>query len=197
MKLSPLDLPGAWLLTAQRTVDERGSFARLWCRETFERAGVVFVPQQMSASVNRRAGTLRGMHFARPPARESKIVRCVRGRVHDVLLDLRPHSPAFGRSVVVTLEACCARSLLIPPGVAHGFQTLADDTELHYVMDEAYRPELAAGIRHDDPRFGLRWPLPVACLSERDRTWPDFDELAHRQQHEAASPRVPGAGHAA
>ena len=188
MKLTPLSINGCHLLTANRASDERGYFARLWCRETFAQAGIPFTIEQTSASFNIQAGTLRGLHFVWPPAAEAKLVRCGRGRLHDVLLDLRPDAVTFGHSLFVVLDADEHNALFVPPGVAHGFQTLVDNTEVHYMMSEAYRPALGGGVRHDDPAFKINWPLPVSCLSERDRAYPDFDAEQHRSrcQHAAA-----------
>lgn len=194
MRFRALSIAGAHEVTVERAGDERGWFGRLWCRESAARAGVVMGIEQTSASFNTHAGTVRGMHFAWPPAREAKVVRCARGRLHDVLLDLRPDSPAFGRWEAVVLDADEHNALVVPWGVAHGFQTLVDDTEVHYMMSEAYRPELMAGVRHDDPAFGIRWPLPVSLISGRDCSYPDFDERDHRRRHAAASA---GAGDAA
>jgi dTDP-4-dehydrorhamnose 3,5-epimerase len=179
MKIQALALPGVLQLDVERQVDARGSFARLWCRDELARAGVEMSVEQTSASFNARAGTLRGLHFAWPPAREAKIVRCARGRLHDVALDLRPASPTFGQHLGIVLDADAANALYLPPGVAHGFQTLVDATEVHYMMSEGYRPELGATARFDDPHFGIAWPLPVTCIAERDRTAPAFDLAAH------------------
>lgn len=180
-----LAIEGAFRLEPQPVQDERGGFARLWCRDTLRTAGLDearLAVMQTSASFNRRAGTLRGLHFAWPPAQEAKVVRCARGRMLDVLLDLRPGSPTWLRHVAVELDADTRQSLVVPAGVAHGFQTLVDDTEVHYMMNEAWRPDCAAGVRPDDPAFGVAWPLPVAAISERDRDAPDFDADAHRRR---------------
>lgn len=186
MKIIPLPIAGCRLVTINRAADERGYFARLWCRETFAQAGIAISIEQTSASCNHQAGTLRGLHFAWPPAQENKLVRCARGRLHDVLLDLRPDAATFGKSLCVVLDADEHNALFVPPGVAHGFQTLADDTEVHYMMSEAYRPGLTDGVRYDDPAFKISWPLPVTCMSERDRAYPDFDAVMHRRRFEAA-----------
>jgi dTDP-4-dehydrorhamnose 3,5-epimerase len=184
MHFTPLEIAGALLVEVERHGDERGSFARTWCVEEFARHGIAPMVQA-SASFNRRAGTLRGMHFAWPPASEGKLVRCTRGRVHDVLLDLRPTSPRFLQHRAVVLDAAEQNAIFIPPGVAHGFQSLDDDCEVGYMMTEAYRPELADGVRHDDPCFGIRWPLPVSMIAERDAGYPDFDAEVHRRRFAA------------
>lgn len=180
MKFVPLDIAGAWEVRVERHDDERGYFARLWCREEFGAAGIDSDLVQASASFNRVAGTVRGMHFSLPPAREGKLVRCAVGEVHDVVLDLRPGSTTFGQHRFVVLTQDEQNALYIPPGVAHGFQTLVDGATVHYMMTERYRPELAAGVRYDDPAFAIRWPLGVAVISERDRSYPDFDQVAHK-----------------
>jgi dTDP-4-dehydrorhamnose 3,5-epimerase len=194
MNFSALELDGVKLIRIDRLSDERGFFARLWCREEFARAGVQMELAQASASYNAHAGTLRGMHFAWPPATEAKIVRCASGRMLDVLLDLRPESPQFLRHVAVELDADSHDALYVPPGVAHGFQTLVDATEVHYMMSQAYQPTLAAGFRHDDPAFGIRWPLPVHSISPKDQDAPVFVEADFRRRHAAARE---GSGHAA
>lgn len=182
MKLSSLPIDGARLVEVSPVVDERGCFARLWCRETFAAAGLPAL-QQASASFNTKAGTLRGLHFTWPPSAEGKLVRCARGRMHDVLLDLRPDSPTYRHHLAITLDADERNAVYIPPGVAHGFQTLLDHTEVHYSMTEAYRPALADGYRFDDAAFGLVWPLPVSCIGEKDLVWPAFDDARHRALH--------------
>ncbi|MFM2053200.1 MAG: hypothetical protein RL456_1237 [Pseudomonadota bacterium] len=186
MILEPCAIEGVRRVRPAPQADARGHFARTWCRETFAAHGLDAPMVQASTSWNARAGTLRGMHFAWPPARECKLVRCVRGRVLDQLLDLRPDSPSYLAHLAVELDPQDGLALWIPPGVAHGFQTLADDTEVAYMMTEAYRPALAGGVRPDDPAFGLRWPRPVTAISDRDRDGPAFDEAAHRRRWAAA-----------
>lgn len=178
MIFEPTAIPGCLAVLPERREDERGFFARAWCREEFAAHGIEVDMVQASVSHNRRAGTLRGMHFARPPAREGKLVRCERGAVHDVAIDLRPDSPAYLRHVARRLDEETGAALYIPPGVAHGFLTLADDSRVVYMMTEAYRPELADGVRFDDPAFGIRWPRDVAVIAPRDRDCPDFDRDA-------------------
>ncbi|HUF79571.1 MAG TPA: dTDP-4-dehydrorhamnose 3,5-epimerase family protein [Burkholderiales bacterium] len=184
--LEPAAIPGAYTVELERNVDERGFFARTWCREEFARAGLRVDVVQASISHNRLRGTLRGLHFAWPPSKEAKLVRCERGQVFDVIVDLRPESPAFLRHVAVTLDAVACNALYIPPGVAHGFQTLADDCTVFYMMTEAYLPELADGVRFDDPAFGVTWPLPVSSIHPRDRGYPDFDATVHEVRHRSA-----------
>lgn len=174
MIFRPAPIDGACLVEVEPRVDERGFFARTWCREEFARAGIAFEVAQASVSHSRRAGTLRGLHFARPPAREAKLVRCERGAVFDVIVDLRPASPTWRRHFCVVLDAQRRNALYVPPGVAHGFQTLADAAEVLYLMSEAYRPELGDGVRFDDPAFAIAWPQPVTCIAERDRSYRDY-----------------------
>ncbi len=187
MNFMPLSINGVRLIDGLPIEDERGHFVRLWCRQAFAAAGLNLSIEQTSASFNRRAGTVRGMHFAWPPTSETKLVRCARGRLHDVLLDLRPHSATFGHHLQFVLDADQRQTLVVPPGVAHGFQTLLDNTDVHYMMSESYRPHLADGVRFNDPQFGITWPLPVACISERDAAYPDFDAHEHRRRFDAAS----------
>ena len=179
MRFTDLVIPQARLITVERAEDERGHFARLWCREAFAAAGLDISIEQASASFNHRAGTVRGLHFAWPPAREGKIVRCARGRMFDVLVDLRPDSPSFLSHWGIELDADGQQALFVPPGVAHGFQTLEDATEVHYMMSERYQPAWSAGVRFDDPAFAVAWPLPVTCVAAKDRDGPDFDVEAH------------------
>ena len=185
MRFTPLPIAGAWAVDVERHSDERGFFARTWCSEEFAAHGIAPIVQA-SVSFNRRAGTLRGMHFAWPPAAESKLVRCTQGRVHDVLLDLRPGSATFLQHHAVVLQSVEHNAVFIPSGVAHGFQALQDDCEVSYMMTEAYLAHWADGVRHDDPRFGIRWPLPVAMIAARDAGYADFDVDAHRRRFAAA-----------
>lgn len=181
MIFSALAIDGAWSVELAPQVDARGYFARTWCRDEFAKHGIAISIEQASVSFNRLAGTLRGMHFAWPPSAEGKLVSCGRGKAHDVLLDLRPASRSYLCSVAVQLDAEHHNAVYIPPGVAHGFQTLVEAAEITYMMSESYRAELAAGVRFDDPAFGLAWPLPVSCIAERDRNWPAFEDERHRE----------------
>lgn len=172
MILERLDVEGAFLVRIDPHVDARGFFARLWCRQEFAAAGLDLSIEQVNISYNVRAGTLRGLHYSRPPAREGKIVRCQRGSVYDVIVDLRRESPTYLKHAAVTLEAKQHNAIWVPHGVAHGFQTLEDDTEVVYLMTEAYRPELADGIRYDDPSLDIHWPLSVSVIADRDASYP-------------------------
>lgn len=175
MIFRPVGVDGAVLIEPERREDERGFFARVWCAREFAAHDLDTVWVQGSVAYNRRKGTLRGMHFRVPPHAEARLVRCIRGAVHDVILDLRPESPSAGRHVAVVLSADNGLALYVPRGVAHGYQTLEDDTELFYLMSEFYAPEHEAGVRWDDPAFGIAWPpAEPRIMSERDRTYPDY-----------------------
>jgi dTDP-4-dehydrorhamnose 3,5-epimerase len=167
-------LAGLWLVEIEPRADERGHFARTWCAREFAEHGLDTRLVQASLSFNRRRGTLRGMHFQHPPHAEVKLVRCTRGALWDVAIDLRPSSPTYCCWQAFELTAENAAALYIPEGFAHGFQTLADDTEVFYQMSAFYAPDAAAGVRHDDPAFGIQWPLPVTSMTPRDAAWPDY-----------------------
>lgn len=156
--------------------DERGFFARTYCQSEFKSHGIEPCVAQCSVSFNRREGTLRGMHFQARPYEEAKLVRCTRGAIYDVALDVRPESPTFKEWVKVELTAENRLALYIGKGFAHGFQTLEPDTEVYYQMSEFYHPECARGVRWNDPVCQIRWPLESAILSEKDRTYPDLDQ---------------------
>lgn len=174
MKLVPLGLPGAFLVELEPLADERGFFARAFCAREFEAAGLDPRLVQTSLSWNERRGTLRGLHWQAAPHAEAKLVRCVRGRVYDVLVDVRAESHACREHVGVVLDADQRNAVYVPPGVAHGFLTLVDGCEVHYQMSEFHAPAAARGARFDDPAFGIVWPEPVRVVSARDRAWPDF-----------------------
>jgi dTDP-4-dehydrorhamnose 3,5-epimerase len=174
MVFTPTSLPGAFVVEPELRRDVRGLFARTWCREEFAAQGLNVQLVQCNASFTERRGTVRGMHYQEAPHQEAKLVRCVRGAIHDVIVDLRPHSPAFRQHFAVDLREGSYRMLYVPEGVAHGFQTLADETEVAYQMSAAYHPEAQRGIRWDDPAFAIPWPEPVCLVSDRDRSFPDF-----------------------
>lgn len=167
-------LAGAWIIEPEPREDERGFFARTFCQREFLARGLNPCVAQASISVSRRRGTLRGLHWQAAPWGEAKLVRCTAGAIHDVIVDVRPDSPTRLRHVAVVLSADNRLMLYVPEGVAHGFQTLADDTEVAYQMSQVYVPSAARGARWDDPLLGIRWPDPRPILSERDRTWPDL-----------------------
>jgi dTDP-4-dehydrorhamnose 3,5-epimerase len=167
-------LGGTWLLELEPHPDERGFFARTWCRRELAARGLETEIAQESLSYNRRRGTLRGMHFQRPPHQETKIVRCIRGAAQAVVLDLRADSASFGDWQAVALTAENRRLVYVPRGCAFGFQTLADETEIAYQISTFHVPEAAAGYRYDDPAFAIAWPLAVSVISPRDLAWPAF-----------------------
>ena len=175
MIFTETELPGAYLIDLERREDERGFFARSWCAEEFAAHSLSTRLVQANISFNHRQGTLRGMHFQVEPHAEVKVVRCTRGAIFDVIIDLRPDSETFKRWVGVELDAEGRRALYVPEGFAHGYQTLAPDTETHYQVSEYYAPQAEGGVRWNDPAFGIEWPDPAnAFLSDKDRDWPDF-----------------------
>src|SRR5215211_347747 len=168
-------LRGAFVIEPERLEDERGFFARTWDRDEFEVHGLNPNLAQCSISFNKRKGTLRGMHYQAAPHEEDKLVRCTRGTIYDVIIDLRPDSPTFTRWVAAELTAENRRMLYLPKGFAHGFQSLRDDTEVFYQISEFYAPESTRGVRWDDPAFGIKWPpSEERVISTRDRRFPDF-----------------------
>jgi len=168
-------LPGLCVVRLDRHADDRGFFARAFCREEFGEHGLMTGVAQANISRSRHAGTLRGMHFQAPPAAEAKLVRCTRGALFDVGLDLRPGSPTYGRWFGIELRADEHTMLHVPEGFAHGFQTLTDDAEAFYQVSHPYAPEQERGIRFDDPQFGIEWPRPVRVISDKDAAWPDYE----------------------
>lgn len=174
MIFAETELRGSFLIRLELKEDQRGSFARSFCREEFEAHGLDPRVAQCSISFNPLAGTLRGLHFQRPPFQEAKLVRCTSGAIYDVAVDLRPGSPTFGRHLGVELDARNRAMLYIPEGCAHGYQTLEDDTEVFYQMSAPYAAHAQTGVRWDDPAFGIRWPREVRVISPRDQDQPDF-----------------------
>ena len=168
------DLEGAFLVEMEPRQDERGFFARSFCREEFAAHGLPDVIAQCNVSFNRLKGTLRGMHFQAAPKEEGKLVRCTRGAIYDVIIDLRPDSPTFCAWIGEELTEENLRALYVPPGFAHGFQTLRDGAEVLYYMTEFYDGLLARGVRWNDPAFSVRWPVADLIISDRDRNFPDF-----------------------
>jgi dTDP-4-dehydrorhamnose 3,5-epimerase len=166
--------PGVFVVEMEHRPDTRGYFARSYCRDEFRRAGLHADFPQCNVSYNIKRGTLRGMHYQDDPLPEPKLVRCARGAIYDVVVDLRRGSPTFRRWLGVELNDDNGRSLYVPPGFAHGFQTLADHCDVFYMMGERYHPELARGVRWDDPAFAITWPIENPILSERDQSYPDF-----------------------
>lgn len=177
MRFIETPLPGAWVVELDRIADERGFFARTFDRAEFQARGMDPAVVQCNTSVNARAGTLRGMHFQAAPHGESKLVRCVRGAVYDVIVDLRSQSPTHCQWFGVELSADSGRALHVPVDMAHGFQTLDDDSEVLYMMGNEYVPDAASGVRFDDPAFAIAWPPPPGgrrVISERDAGYPDY-----------------------
>lgn len=174
MRFSETAIPGAYLVEIEALADERGFFARSWCRDEFTRHGLNAKLVQCDISYNKKRGTLRGMHYQTEPFTEAKLVRCTMGAIYDVILDMRHDSSAFGRWAAFELSAANRRMLYIPEGVAHGFQTLEDGSEVFYQMSEDYHPECARGVRWDDPAFAIEWPLAEPVMSRRDRGYDDF-----------------------
>ena len=176
MRLDSTAVPGAFIVELDPVRDERGWFARTFDAELFAESGLEQRTAECSTSFNLRAGTLRGLHYQAPPHEECKLVRCTRGALYDVVLDLRPD--ALGAWIGVELTPENGRSVYVPAGCAHGFQTLADETEVHYQISVPYAPDAAQGVRWNDPRFDVRWPDPprgsTRTLSPRDAAWPDW-----------------------
>jgi len=171
-------LDSAWLIDVELKEDKRGFFARTWCRQELAAHGLDTEIAQESLSFNSQRGTLRGLHFQRPPYAETKIVRCTCGAIFDVIVDLRPDSPSYARWQGFDLTAENRRAIYIPKGFAHGFQTLTANAEVAYQISTPHMPEAAAGYRYDDTAFGITWPLGVTIVSERDLGWPAFGSSA-------------------
>ena len=176
MKFHETELQGAYLIDIEKREDERGFFARTWCEKEFKDHGLVARAVQANTSFNAKAGTLRGMHYQLAPYQESKLVRCTRGALYDVIVDLRPDSPTSKRWIGVELTASNNRMLYVPADFAHGFITLVDNTEVAYLISEFYRPGAGGGLRWDDPQFNIEWPRRVEVISDQDAGWPDFVE---------------------
>jgi len=172
MRFLPTPIAGAWLVEPEARADARGSFARLWCRDDFAAQGLRADFVQSNASFNVQKGTLRGLHYQVAPALEAKLVRCTRGAVFDLVLDLRRDSPTYRRWYGARLSADNGRMLYVPEGCAHGCQSLEDNTEILYMASAYYAPGEARGVRYDDPVFAISWPLEVASISDQDRNWP-------------------------
>ena len=169
------ELQGAFVIELEKKLDSRGFFARSWCQQEFKAHELDTRLVQCNISFNAKAGTLRGMHYQLAPYNEVKLVRCTRGSIYDVIIDLRPDSKTYKHHFGITLSADNYKMLYIPKGIAHGFQTLSDNTEIFYQMSEFYHPEYATGVRWDDPAFGIAWPSGTErIIAEKDQSWPDF-----------------------
>lgn len=172
MEFRETTISGVYAIDPALREDERGRFFRAWCAHEFEDHGIKFVPVQANMGFSHRKGTLRGIHFQADSAAEAKLVRCTRGAMFDVALDLRSGSPTFGHWHGEVLTATNGRMLYVPEGCAHGYQTLEEATEMHYMTSHVYAPGAAHGVRFDDPAFAIRWPLRPTVISEQDRSWP-------------------------
>lgn len=177
MKFQPARLPGVWIIDLELREDERGFLARTFCEREFEQYGLNIRWPQCNLTLTRRRGTIRGLHYQAEPKPEIKLIRCAVGAIWDVLVDLRKDSPTFGQWEAFELTGQNRRMLYVPGGIAHGFQCLQDNSEVFYHMSEFYHPELARGVRWNDPQLAIPWPLPDPILSERDRQLPLLSEL--------------------
>jgi dTDP-4-dehydrorhamnose 3,5-epimerase len=172
MLFTPTPLTGAWIVDLDRKEDDRGFFARAFCQREFESHGIAPQVRQANLSYSHTAGTLRGLHFQFPPAVENKFIRCVRGAILDVIVDLRPESPTFLQHAAVELSDGNRRAFVVPPRFAHAFLTLTDDVEVLYLVSEFYTPAEEGGLRWNDPALGIAWPRAVKVISEKDAAWP-------------------------
>ncbi len=169
-------LSGAFVIDVERREDARGFFARVFCQHEFEAHGLKPIIAQANVAYNRKKGTIRGMHFQFPPAAETKLVRCTRGAILDIIVDLRPESLTYLDHIAVELTGESCRALYVPERFAHGYQVLRDDTETSYQVGEFYTPGCEGGLHFNDPRLALRWPLPVSVISDKDQAWKQLDE---------------------
>jgi len=183
-------LAGAFLIDLDRKEDPRGYFARAFCQKEFAEHGLKAVIAQSNVAFNKKKGTLRGMHFQFPPAAETKLVRCTRGAILDIIVDLRPESTTYLQHVAVELNEDNARALYVPERFAHGYQVLRDSTETSYQVGEFYTPGSEGGLRYDDPRLNLTWPLPVAVISEKDEAWEPLSKVEDEVKRRMAVPRT-------
>lgn len=172
MRFTPLDIEGAWSIEPERLGDERGWFARAFCENAFSKHGLETNYPQHSLSFSSETGTLRGLHYQKAPHAETKLVSCLQGTIWDVLVDLRPTSPTYMRWTALELSADNGLQLYIPQGCAHGFQSLTDHVLVRYMISHPYAPDLATGLRYDDPALGINWPDAPSVMSEKDKSWP-------------------------
>ena len=182
MQFNSTTISGLWEIVLERHCDERGSFARSFCRDEFAARGLVSEFVQSSTSVTKRAGTIRGMHFQRAPFAEVKLVRCVRGLIYDVVADLRPESASYMQWQAFELGQETDTSMYIPSGCAHGFQTLTSDAEVTYSMSVPFTPGNGDGFRPDDPAFAIKWPLQATLISPKDGSWPKLADAVFRDE---------------
>lgn len=177
MQFTQTKLKGAFIIDLEQKSDNRGFFARTFCAKEFAEQGLKPTVAQGNSSFNYQQGTLRGMHYQVAPATETKLVRCIQGAIYDVIIDIRPDSPTYMKHEGVELTAENRRSLYVPEMFAHGYQTLTDNAEVIYQVGEFYTPGYEKGLRYDDPAFGIKWPLPVSVISEKDKDWPLMKSL--------------------
>jgi len=187
MIFEEMKLAGAFVIELEKREDDRGFFARTFCQKEFADHGLKPTIAQANLAFNGSRGTLRGMHFQYPPAAETKLVRCTRGAILDIIVDLRPESPTYLEHIAVELTADNHRSLYVPERFAHGYQVLEDSTETSYQVGEFYTPDTEGGLRYDDPRLGLTWPLPVTETSPKDATWKLLDEVEAELKHKMSA----------
>lgn len=188
MRFTEMNLPGAFLVEIEKLEDERGFFGRAWCRREFEPFGLAQTFVQANVGFSRKRGTLRGLHFQRPPFEEAKLVRCTSGAVFDVVVDLRPGSPTLRQWQGVELAADRHGMVYVPEGCAHGYLTLTDEAEVFYQTSEFYAPEGVAGARFDDPALAIDWPIEVTTVSQQDRSWPLLDVGSTPSRRPARAP---------
>ena len=175
MVFHPCGIQGAWVIDPTPHVDQRGRFLRAWCQDEFEEHGIDFTPVQANMGLSVLKGTIRGLHYQTEPALEAKLVRCTRGAIFDVVVDMRPASATYRAWYGALLSADNGRMLLVPEGCAHGCQATEDLSEMHYMASAVYSPNDVRGLRYDDPAIGIAWPLEVSAVSDQDRSWPHLD----------------------
>lgn len=168
------ELKGAFIIELEKYQDDRGFFARAWCQKEFGAFGLNMQMVQANVSFTVKKGTLRGLHFQLPPYEESKLVKCTRGAIYDVIIDLRTGSPTYKQWIGVELTAENYKMIYVPAGFAHGYQTLEDNTEVTYQVSQFYSPDFERGIRYNDPAFGIKWPIKVKVISNKDKKWPNY-----------------------
>jgi dTDP-4-dehydrorhamnose 3,5-epimerase len=176
MKFTPTDIQDVFIVELEKREDDRGFFARGFCQREFEEHGMIPQVVQANISYNKYKGTLRGMHYQVSPCEETKFLRCTKGSVYDVIIDMRPESKTYKKWIGVELTDQNYKMLYVPRNFAHGFQTLEDETEVMYLVSEFYAPQTERGVRYNDPSFNIQWPLAVAQISDKDAGWPDFTE---------------------
>tara|TARA_B110000259_G_C13818328_1_gene323628 strand:- start:27 stop:575 length:549 start_codon:yes stop_codon:yes gene_type:complete len=177
MKIEALNIDGAFKISPEKIGDERGGFARLYCSEIFKKNALNTIWLQMNTSINNQKGIIRGLHYQLMPFQEIKLIRCIRGKVFDVIVDLRKSSKTFGKTVSLILDSNSLDTVYVPQGCAHGFQTLTNHVEMHYVHSELYNPEYEAGLYYNDPALKIKWPLPVTTISDRDKHHPLLNNI--------------------